>query len=233
MTDLRRHGRGFTLVEALIAMGIFSLIGLLAYGTFARAVSAREQAERITTHYHQIRQAMQRMSQEIAMAFITAHRDCDEKRTQTLFRGKSSANGMRLDFTAFSHQKMVADANQSDQEELSYYVDRHPEDAQRSALFRRTQARIDDEPDEGGVEQVLAEDVTRLEFEFYDDKDDEWVDEWDSTNLDQRYRLPMFVAITLKVTSPQGDEETFVTKTRVFLRKELLITGTGFSRCLD
>jgi len=45
--------------------------------------------------------------------------------------------------------------------------------------------------------------------------------------------LPMFVSIKLKALNHVGDEETFVTKTRIFIQKEILITGTGFSRCLD
>jgi len=228
-----KGAQGFTLIEALIAMGIFALIGLLAYGTFARSVQARERADAITSRYHQLRQAMQRMATEISEAYITAHRDCEEKRTETLFVGKNAQNGMRLDFAAFAHTRLRADANESEQAEISYFVDKNPDDPQKSALFRREQARIDDEPEEGGIEQVLAEDVTELNFEFYDDKDDEWVDDWDSQNLDQRGRLPMFVAIKLKAVDPKGDEELLVTKTRIFLRKELLITGTGFSRCIE
>jgi general secretion pathway protein J len=228
-----KGSRAFTLLEALIAMGIFALIGMLAYGTFARSVEARDRAEAITSRYHQVRQAMLRMSTEISMAFITAHKDCDESRTETRFVGKRSSGGMRLDFTSFSHTKLRADANESDQNELSYYIDRHPDDAQRSVLMRREQVRIDDEPDEGGEAQIMAEDVTDLEFEFYDDKDDEWVDEWDSDNLDTKYRLPMFVSIAMKALNPAGEEEKFVSKTRIFVRRQILITGTGFSRCID
>jgi general secretion pathway protein J len=222
---------GFTLIEALIAMGIFALIGLLAYGTFARAVAARERADAITSRYHQVRQAMQRMATEISEAYITAHKDCEEERTETIFKTRNAGSGMRLDFDSFARTPLRADANESDQCELSYWVDRHPDDPQRSVLFRREQARIDDDPEEGGVEQVLAEDVTELNFEFYDDKDDEWVDEWDSTNLDQKNRLPMFVKIELKALDPTGEEEKLVTKTRIFLRKDLLLMGMGFGRC--
>jgi general secretion pathway protein J len=220
-------------METLVAMGVFALIGMLTYATFSRQVEARQRADAIATRYHEVRQAMQRMATEISMAYISAHRDCDEKRTQTIFKSDRAGGGMRLDFTSFSHVKMRADANESDQNELSYWIDRHPDDPQIQVLMRREQNRIDDEPEEGGSERVLAEDVTELEFEFYDPKEDEWEDEWDSTNMDQRYRLPMFVSIKLKALNHVGDEETFVTKTRIFLQKEILITGTGYSRCLD
>ncbi|MBI3178953.1 MAG: hypothetical protein HYZ27_04790, partial [Deltaproteobacteria bacterium] len=112
-----------------------------------------------------------------------------------------------------------------------YFVDRAEGGGDRWVLMRRAPARIDEEPEEGGVEQVLAENVTDLRFEFYDDSKDEWEDEWDSTRLEQKHRLPMFVSIELTTLAPNGEEEKFVSKTRIFLKKRLLITGTGFAGC--
>jgi general secretion pathway protein J len=229
----RAVAHGFTLIEALIAVTILWFIGALSYGTFARAVDARERAEAITTRYHQIRQGMQRMATEIAMAFISAHKDCQDPRSVTIFLGKRSGSGSRLDFTSFSHTKLRADANESDQNELSYFLDKDPDDNQKNAVMRREQAPIDDEPTEGGTEQVLIEDVKQLSFEFYDPKEDRWEEEWDADGMDQKNRLPMFVSIKIIAPGPSGKEETFVTKTRVFLKQRLLITGSGFAPCLD
>lgn len=225
--------RGFSLAEAIVAISILGLIGILVFGTFARAMNARDQAEEITSHYHQVRQGMLRMTRELQMAFISHHRDCDEPRTKTIFKAKGSGSGTRIDFTSFSHYKLSADANESDQNELSYFVGAHPDDGQRSVLFRREQARIDDEPDEGGIEQVLIEDVKSFALEFYDPKEDEWEDEWDADDIDYKHRLPMFVKIELKVEGPNEEEEVFVTKTRIFLRDALQQLGTGFRRCPD
>ncbi|MBI5509533.1 MAG: prepilin-type N-terminal cleavage/methylation domain-containing protein [Deltaproteobacteria bacterium] len=224
---------GFTLVEALISVTILGFIGAVAYGTFARAVDARERAMHITGRYHQIRQALQRMSTEISMAFVSYHKDCEDAHSVTMFAGKRGGNGGRLDFTSFGHTKLRADANESDQNELSYFVERDPEDPQKNALIRREQAPIDDEPDEGGVEQVLAEDVKSIEFEFYDPKEDRWEDEWDADGSDKRDRLPMFVSIKMVAADPNGKDETFVTKTRVFMGRRFQISGSGFARCLD
>lgn len=228
-----RSARGFTLAEALIAVAILGMIGLLTAGTFSRAMDARERALAITSHYHEIRQAMQRMSREISMAFLSEHKNCEDPRTDTLFVGRRALGGMRLDFTSFSHTKTQKDANESDQNELSYFVERDPDDPKKQVLMRREQARIDDEPDKGGKQQVLAENVTELRFEFYDSKDDRWRDDWDTESSDYKGRMPMFVSIELKAKGLKGEEETFVTKTRVFLQKPMLIVGGGFAPCLD
>ncbi len=225
--------RGFTLFEIMIAVGILGFIGMLTFGVVGRSMDGRERAEQITSHYHSVRQAMLRMSREIEMAYVTAHRDCEDPRTRSIFASANAAGGMRLDFTAFSHYKVRADANESDEEELSYYVDDNPDDKKNMALIRRSQPRVDNEPREGGVEQVLAPNVKKLEFEFYDAKEDRWIDEWNTTNMDYRDRMPMFVSIKLTVVDPQGKDEVFVTKTRVMLRNAILIAGTGFTRCAD
>lgn len=223
--------RGFTLAETLIGVAILGLIGTLSFGTFSSAVHSQERAEAVSDKYHQIRQALLRMSREISQAFISEHRFCDDPRTRTLFAGKRASNGMRLDFTSFSHFKIGADQNESDQNELSYFVDSDPEDPKKLALMRREQTRIDEEPEEGGRIQVLAENISEVNFEFYDPREDRWEGEWDTEDRELKGRLPLFVKIELVVPTLGGKDEKFMTKTRVYLREALLIPGTGFSRC--
>ena len=228
-----REQTGFSLMEVLISIAILAFIGAITFGTFSRALSSRERAEAISSHYHEIRQAMLRMAREISMAFLSEHRECEEPRTRTIFVGKRAEGGMRLDFTSFSHVRTLTDANESDQNELSYFIDQHPEHPSEAALFRREQNRIDEEPDEGGTTQLLAESISELRFEFYDAKEDEWEETWDTTSSDYRGRLPLFVAIHAKAKAPDGQDEEFVTKTRVFMKQPLLIPGSLFSKCVD
>jgi general secretion pathway protein J len=230
---MKHAQKGFTLLEALISVTVLGLIGMLTFGTFVRALASKERATEINDHYHEVRQAMVRMSKEISMAFISVHRDCDDPRTETLFKADSAGFGQRLDFTSFSHHKMKLDANESDQNELSYFLKRDEKKGVGLVLMRREASRIDEEPEEGGVERVLAQNVTDLDFTFYDPKNDRWEDSWDTTHSDYRGRLPMFVGIHMKVKGPQGEEESFYTKTRVYLTKALRIVGSGARECVD
>ena len=90
----------------------------------------------IAEREHEVRLALERMAREISMAFLSAHRDCDTPKTKTIFKTSNSSIGTRLDFTSFSHLKLHADANESDQNELSYFVDRNPEDEKRKVSFK-------------------------------------------------------------------------------------------------
>jgi general secretion pathway protein J len=217
--------RGFTLAEALIAVVILALLGGLTFGTFARAMSARDRATEITDRYHSVRQAMSRMAREISMAFLSQNRDCGEPRTRTIFLGKRANSGTRLDFTSFSHYKMRADAKESDQNELSYYVEHDPDHSDVKNLMRREQNRIDEKPEEGGTAQILAENVEELSFSFYDTKSDQWEDDWDNTAQDTRDRLPKYVKIKLVVKDHRGKPLAFETKTRIFVLKANYIPG--------
>ena len=140
---------------------------------------------------------------------------------------------MRLDFTSFSHFVMRADAKESDQNELSYFIENDPKNARQKNLMRREQNRIDERPTEGGVTQVMAEDVESFEFQFYDSKSDRWEDDWDSTGSDQRDRLPKYVSIKLTLRDSNKKELVFVTKTRVFIKEALNFPGLNFARCLE
>lgn len=236
MTLLQNHkaaARGFGLAEALVAMAILAMIGGLSFGTFGRVIDGRDRATAITERYHDVRQALQRMSRELSTAFLSMHKDCADPRTATLFETRRVSGGTRLDFTSFSHFKTVADANESDQNALSYFVDIDPIDTTRKSLMRREKVRIDEKPDEGGESQVLAEHVESLEFSFYDAKTDQWQDDWDAKSVDHRNRLPKFIKIVLKVRGPNDKELLFVTKTRLFLREAISIPGAGFSPCLE
>ncbi len=229
------RARGFSLAEAMVAIAILALIGALTYGTFARAMDARDRAERITSHYHQTRQAMLRMAREISMAFLSRHKECGDPRSDTMFVSGREQGSARLDFTSFSHVKTNKDANESDQNVLSYYLERDSTSAGATGLLlmRREKARIDERPKDDGVAQVLAPGIDELAFQFYDAKQDRWEDEWDSQSSEYRYRLPLFVRIEIKAKDLNGKQETFVTKTRIFLQKPILILGTGFTAAAD
>ena len=233
MKSARRSEQGFTLTEIMIACAILGMIGTLSFGTLRSSVDARERTLQVTDRYHQVRQSMLRMTREIQSAFLSEHRDCEDPQNKTIFLGKRSTNGMRLDFTSFSHFKIRADANESDQNELSYFVDNHPDDAGRKALFRREQARIDDEPEEGGSIKLMAEDVQDIQFEFFDPLDKEWEDEWDSTSMDYKGKLPLFVKIEITALDSVGNEQKFTSKTRIFVQQAMAIPGITGARCID
>jgi general secretion pathway protein J len=137
--------------------------------------------------------------------------------------GKDRGSGDRVDFTAFAHQPLRRDAHESDQAEISYFLANSP-DHDGYDLVRRMDKYIDDDPQSGGVVQVLAENVVSFEVTYLDPLTNQWVESWDSTQpAAQLARLPAQVWIVLLVADgPGGEPVTFQTKIPIPMQLPLM-----------
>ncbi len=208
------RARGFTLLEGLIAAGLLAVIGTALATSLSSSIDSKETVEGISGRYHVVRQAMTRMADEISMAYISAHIVNSELRVKTAFKGERDV----LHFTAFGHVPRVADAKESDQRELSYLIGPDERTGAQSIL-RRNQPNPDDQMDEGGREQTLLPDVKDLEFQYWDPQSEDWKDSWDTEESQFTGRLPSRVKIMFTAVMDSGEEQTFVSQTKVWLDK--------------
>lgn len=216
---MRRRQAGMTLLEVMVAMGVFAVVGALVYGGFAQTARAKRQLEAQLDRYHEVRVAMERMVRELSMAYVSTHVHISPSMAgmRTIFQGKDSGFGDRIDFTSVSHTRVYRDAKESDQNEISYFMTDAPS-GDGKVLARRMQPRIDEKPDEGGRVEVLLTDVLEFELEYLDASDFEWVKTWDAaTGVGQTNRLPMQVKIklvvpTLATNAGSDKRETFTTR---------------------
>ncbi|NOZ88143.1 MAG: hypothetical protein GXP49_18175 [Deltaproteobacteria bacterium] len=216
-----RNQLGFSLLEVGLAVLITAMITTAIWMVFKRTFTLREQALDMAARYRSVRTAMDMMARDLEMAFISL-RQGPTKSTQTIFKQEDGSPCDKLTFTSLGHLRLVKDSAESDQNELSYYCDDDPDNPGTLALFRREARRIDEDPERGGVHYVLLSDISSLDFKFYDQKTDEWVDEWDSTQLEHAMKLPTLVRIEVKIpSSDNSKDEVFVTKTRIELNEVL------------
>ncbi len=222
----RRHTRnriaGVTLIEALIAIAILALVTAMVWGGFAQTTRNKQRVEDDLDRYHVIHAALDRMQRELSMAFVSAQVNPNPalNHVNTAFVGLDRGNGDRVDFTSFSHRRLFRDAHESDQNELSYFIARDPEDTSIRVLARREQRRIDEDPRRGGRVEILISDVTDFQLEYLDPASGEWVNRWDTTQAaGQPNRMPTQVKIMLSVPHPRrrGAEQTFGTRARLQL----------------
>ena len=200
-------------------MGILAVVSTLIYGAFDGMQRARTGIERIDDRYHQGRQAIARMSRELQAAFLSLHLPqlgLPASVHTTIFLGTDGGASDRIDFTSFSHQRLLRNVHESDQNELSYFLGRDPDRSDKYDLLRREQREIDENPVKGGVVNVLCEDVTLFDVQYLEPTQDTWLDAWDSTQVSNQYqynRLPLQVRIRLVLKGGIGDRPiTLVTK---------------------
>jgi general secretion pathway protein J len=201
MTPRRRFvARGFTLVEVLVAIAILALIAIVIYGAFAGMKRSKEGIERINDRHREGRLAMSRMVRELQSAFISMHQPIPPVMPvqKTIFKGTQGSPGDRLDFASFAHRRLVEDARETDQQEVSYYA---ASDSERSGvvnLVRRVSARLDMYPEKGGKVEILATDIDLFELKYLDPATGQWKDRWDTTQATEQVgRLPLQVRVVL------------------------------------
>lgn len=215
----RRRRRGVTLIEAMVAILITSIIGTLVWGGFDQTSRNKARVEAGLDRFHTLRIALERMSREISMAFVSTHinENPQLQAVRTVFIGTDRGGGDRLDFCSFSHQRLYRNAHESDQNEISYFITNHP-DGGRKVLARREQARIDDDPEHGGRVQILFDDVKDFQLEYLDPASNEWLRTWNTTQgaTGQPNRLPSQVKISITIPSANGRrEETYGTRATI------------------
>ena len=214
--------RGFTLLEVMIAVAVLAMIGGLTWKSFDGAYELKRRVEAAEERDQTVRGALDRISREVSMAFLSEHYDRKRFRERpTFFRLKDGRRDATLTFTSFAHQRLHVDAKESDQAVFDYRLDR--DDAGKTSLFRRVKPQIDEEPDRGGARAVLAEDVLRFSVQAWDPKDREWREEWDS-NSPQRtgqILIPPRVKVSITIKDEQGKEKTWSTQARLQLVQPL------------
>lgn len=208
-----------TLLEILVSLGVMSMISLLIYGAFDSMSRGRRGESLRADRARQGRDAVERISHELQGAFLSMHNPLVPAlvtRT-TGFIGQNSSQYDRVDFTSFSHRRVVKDSKESDQSAVGFFVVKDPEVDGKMDLVRREQSPIQFDFKRGGVVNVLAEDVERFDLRYLDPMTGQWLDTWDSTTMTaQLNRLPLEVRIELEL-KPVRNTPTFRYVTKVMI----------------
>ncbi len=209
--------QGFTLIEVLIALAIFSMIAAGTATAVMRGLSVKKKVEKEWESHQAIRATLTIMTQDISLAFHksktqglgfqTPERD---KWFKSFFVGKSK----ELNFTSLSHRKQYENTHESELCEIGYQL-------QEKNLLRRLSTSPDADYDKGGKTQVLLENVENIEFRYYMKSKNHWYDHWDFEHSDYRDKFPEAVEVIL-TRHENAKKITVPTKIKVQLPKHRL-----------
>jgi general secretion pathway protein J len=166
---------------------------------------------------------MDRMSREIGSAYVSDKYDATRYRDQNDRPSNFIGDRDSLLFTSFAHQRMYADAKESDQMVVEYRVESSPERGARGRkdLIRRENPIVQGRMDRGGTKDTLLEGVNKIEFSFWNSDKKQWENEWDTRRLEKKSILPTRVRITVFSLDENGKEVRYSTQVRVMLNTEL------------
>jgi general secretion pathway protein J len=209
-------------MEVVIAVAITAFIGSIIGVTFNTTIVNKEVIETQAEHARMLRTAMNRMVREIGAAYVSDR--YDSRRYRDAFDRPTNFVGARdkLLFTTLSHQRLYADAKESDQMVVEYQVKSSPDPKAkgRQDLVRREKALLEERMDRGGTEDTLFEGARKLEFQYWNSERQQWEDEWDTRRPERKTTLPTRVRITLVALDEFGKEVKYSTQTRVMLNTE-------------
>ena len=218
----KTRARGFTLIEVITAIGITAFIGVVIGVTFSTTIANKDVIEGQAERYRMLRAAMSRMSREIGAAYVSDR--YDSKRYRDAFDRPTNFVGTRekLMFTSLAHQRLYADAKESDQMVVEYQVKRSPDPKakDRQDLLRREKTILEERMERGGSEDILFEGIKKLEFQYWNSERKQWEDEWDTRRSERRTILPTRVKMTIIAVDENGKDVKYVSQTRVMLNTE-------------
>ncbi len=193
-TRIARASRrlAFTLVEILVAMGIFSLVLAAIYSTWTAILRASKTGLEAAAAVQRARMAGRTIEESLgsAMCFMA-------NQSNYFFLADNSGSKPYLSFVArlapsFPRQGKFGDFTIR---RVTFSVE--PSAAGGKQLVLR-QCPLLRDPDKDEDEQkhplVLAKNVREFSTEFWDQRLEDWVDEWKMTN-----QLPALVKVTLKL----------------------------------
>jgi general secretion pathway protein J len=212
----QRQG-GFTLIEIMLALALMAFVTSLLWGTFAQTTKVKQRIEAAQDRTHTVRVALMRMSREIEMAYRSGSDAIGTADRRTMFSGIAHNDFDELRFSWLGHQRLRADATEGDTALVSYFPMPDPDDPMVTNLMRRETKRLEaKDPKLMSAETyILCPAVVRLKLAYYDYKQKDWREEWDTTKADGQQYLPTQVRISLTVMDERGMPVTFISVARL------------------
>ncbi len=122
----------------------------------------------------------------------------------------------KINFTSLSHVRTNKDSQESDQQEVGYYLEacdkeENGESIATQCLWRRSTPYIDEDVTKGGGNVLLLSGVKELKFRYYGDDKLDWVSAWrtdEGGDEATKDKFPLAVEVTLSVV--EKDKESSV-----------------------
>jgi len=196
---------GFTLVEILVALGIFSLVLAAIYSSWTAILRASKVGTEAAAAVQRARMAgrtieeslssVQSFAQNMKLYAFLAENGNDS--TLSFVSRLSPSFPRSGKFGDFSVRRVTFSVEQG-------------RDGSRDLVLRQNPLLMDMDKEEKEVPLVLAKNVKEFKTEFWDLRLQDWVDEWKQTN-----QIPVLVKVSLKLADNHFSHQVREQITRV------------------
>jgi general secretion pathway protein J len=229
---LRSARQGFTLLEILIAIFIFSVVITTIFSTFNAVISRTEAIKNGTGDYEMARTCLNRMVSDLNAIYVDQKPlykppDVDDGPDPYGFVGKEDSTGgknfAQLRFASTEHLSMTGKVEKGIAEIVYYVKEINDPDTGTQYVLKRSDTLYPEKRDRNQFEPkdsdpLLCENLEELTF-IYFDAEGEAHETWDSDSDGVKYATPSAVEIRLKITNG-SDHYQFTTKTSLPVYRE-------------
>jgi general secretion pathway protein J len=190
---LKKSQRGVTLLELIVAVGVFALFSVMAYGALNRILDQRDQIEQKREYWRTLSLTFLRMEEDMAQARARSVRDIDGTTLPSL-RGQPTDTRALADPTLELTRGgllVFGEDVRSDLQRVGYRLE-------DNVLLRLTWPVLDRAPQTKPFESLLLRDVETFEVRFYS-LGGNWIDVWPVEELSEE--LPRGIEGTLTLTN--------------------------------
>jgi len=204
--------RGLTLMELMIAILLLAVISVVTFTAVANGTAMGDEANAQRQLTTMGRNALSVLSRELSHSFVSQNQT-DYYRTQ--FKGTDRNPIDEVYFVSRAHEKRYANVKEGDIAEFGYWSEEDRLGGPYRTVIHRESPIVDDDPERGGTLLALCHSVRELNFRYYDQNKEEWVDEWDSEGADTANRVPHAIEIKLELEDKDGRVASFFSRVPV------------------
>lgn len=187
---MKKHS-GFTLIEILIALFIFAIIGVLAAMSLQSIIRTHRQLKIANRQLSEIQMSMTLLRRDLMQVIDRPIRDADGNQEASF----TADGGDQLSFTRTGLINPFNSAPQSDMQRVSYQL-------QGGNLVRLTWNALDQPPHSKAENQIVLHNVTSVKWQFIagnGSKSDGWPPAVGSNMQKETSDLPKVVLLVMKV----------------------------------
>jgi len=181
--------RGFTLLELLVALSIFSVLSVMAYGGLQTVITTKQSTQQAADRIAEIQLAMMRISTDLRQ---TVDRKIRDEYGDFSHAMQSSQNGDETMAWTRAGYRNPARLKRSHVQRVAYKLD-------HQKLIRITWPVLDRAQDTEAMETEVLSNIELIEWRFLNNED-EWVSAWPEEGTKAGlYPLPKAVEFTFEL----------------------------------
>ena len=181
--------QGFTLLELLVALSIFSVLSVMAYGGLQTVISTKQSTDKEAARISEIQLVMMRISNDLRQ---TVARKIRDEYGDFLPAMQSSKNGDETMSWTRAGYRNPAQLKRSNIQRVAYKLD-------KQKLFRMTWPVLDRAQDTEALEIEVLNNIESIEWRFLNNKA-EWVLDWpEEEGGAETHPLPKAIEFTFEL----------------------------------